>query len=301
MRREDLGDLMNLLAIVEEGSFTRAAAKLGISQSALSHAIRRLEERLGLRLLARTTRSIATTEAGERLIETIRPAFDEIAERLAAVSSLREKPAGTIRITTAEHAAQTILWPAVQRIATDYPDITIELNVESGFTDIVAERFDAGVRLGEQLAKDMIAIRIGPALRMVAVASPAYLANHARPETPHDLASHACINLRMTSSGGLYAWEFSKGGRELKVKVEGRLIFNRMPMIVEAARSGHGIAFVMEDQAAAFVADGSLVHVLEDWCEPFEGYYLYYPSRRQPTPAFAVLVEQLRYRPAHKG
>jgi DNA-binding transcriptional LysR family regulator len=295
MRREDLGDLMNLLAIAEEGSFTRAAAKLGISQSALSHAIRRLEGRLGVRLLTRTTRSVAPTEAGERLIETIRPAFDGIGEKLDALTSFREKPAGTIRITTPEHAARTILWPAANRITAEYPDIRIELYVESGFTDIVAERFDAGVRLGETIAKDMIAVRIGPRLRMAAIAAPSYFKVHPKPKTPRDLARHSCINLRLTSASGLYAWEFDKGGRELKVRVDGQLVFNRIPLILDAALAGRGIAFVMEDQVAAHVADGSLVRVLEDWCEPFDGYHLYYPSRRQASAAFALLVKALRH------
>jgi len=296
MRREDLGDLLNLIAIVEEGNFTRAAAKLGVSQSALSHAIRRLEERLGVRLLSRTTRSIALTEAGARLIETVQPAFNEVAGRLSALTSMREKPAGTIRITTSEHAAQTILWPAVNRLVAEYPDINVELNVESGLSDIVSERFDAGVRLGEQLAKDMIAVRIGPRLRMAAVASPAYFSRHPVPKTPMDLAEHRCINLRLTSAGGLYAWEFDHEGRELRIRVDGQLVFNRIHLILNAALAGHGIAFLIEDHAEKAIADGSLVRVLDDWCGPFDGYHLYYPSRRQASAAFTLLVEALRYR-----
>ena len=296
MRREDLADLLNLLAVAEEGSFTRAAAKLGLSQSALSHAIRRLEERVGVRVLARTTRSLALTQAGERLIETIRPAFAEIAGGLDALARSRGQPAGSLRIAASENAARTLLWPAVNRLVAEYPDIAVEVNVESGWTDIVAERFDAGVRLGESLEKDMIAVRIGPPLRMAAVASPAYLAARGQPESPHDLARHLCINLRLTSAGGLYAWEFSKAGRDLKVRVEGQLTFNRSAFMLEAARAGRGVAFVTEDQVGDDVATGALVRVLEDWCEPFDGYHLYYPSRRQQPPALTLLIEAMRWR-----
>jgi DNA-binding transcriptional LysR family regulator len=296
MRREELGGLAMFLAIAEERSFTRAAAKLGVSQSALSHSMRRLEAKLGLRLLTRTTRSVAPTEAGERLIETLRPALEQIDARLASLTELRERPAGTIRITTSDHAAQSILWPVVDRLAADYPDLHVELNVQSGFTDVVAERFDAGVRLGEQLEKDMIAMRIGPELRMAAVGAPAYFARRGVPATPHDLADHSCINLRLASAGGLYAWEFEKHGRELRIRVEGQLVFNRVGLMLDAAVAGHGIAFVIEDQAADLLGKGALVRVLEDWCEPFDGYYLYYPSRRQPSPAFGLLLEALRYR-----
>ena len=296
MRREDLADLTLFLAVVEEGGFTRAAGKLGLSQSALSHALRRLEARLGLRLLTRTTRSVAPTEAGERLIETLRPALGEIDDRLAALTELRGQPAGTIRITTSEHAARTVLWPAVDRLAAANPDIHVELHVDPGFTDIVAERFDAGIRLGERLEKDMVAVRIGPRLRMAAVGAPSYFAQAGRPDTPHDLGQHRCINLRLASAGGLYAWEFGKAGRELKVKVEGQLVLNRVDLILEAAAAGHGVAFVVEDQAAVLLARGTLVRVLEDWCEPFEGYHLYYPSRKQPSQAFSLLLDALRFR-----
>ncbi len=295
MRREDLADLTLFVAVVDERGFTRAARKLGLSQSALSHAMRRLEARLGLRLLTRTTRSVAPTDAGERLLATLRPALDEIDNRLAALTELRERPAGTIRITTSEHAARSVLWPVVDRLTTDHPDIMVELNVDSGLTDIVAERYDAGVRLGERLEKDMIAVRIGPRLRMAAVAAPAYLARCGRPETPHDLARHSCINLRLASAGGLYAWEFGKAGRELRVKVEGQLAFNRIDLILDAAVAGHGIAFVVEDTAAAALRQGTLTRVLEDWCEPFDGYHLYYPSRRQPSSAFGLLLDALRH------
>lgn len=296
MQREDLGALTLLLAVAEAQSFTRAAAKLGMSQSALSHAVRRLESRLGLRLLTRTTRSVAPTEAGERLIATLRPALDEIDASLASLTALRERPAGRIRITTSVHAARTILWPAIDRLTAMHPDIHVELCIESGFTDIVAERFDAGVRLGESLEKDMIAVRIGPRLRMAAVASPAYLATHGVPATPHDLGRHNCINLRMVSSGGLYAWEFEQGGRELRVRVDGQLTFNDVDLIVRAAVAGHGIAFLIEDHVQEQIEAGTLIHLLDDWCDPFDGYHLYYPSRRQPSPAFTLLLDALRYR-----
>ena len=296
MRREELADLTAFLAVAEERSFTRAAARLGVSQSALSHTIRRLEAGLGLRLLTRTTRSVAPTEAGERLLETLRPALDEIDARLAALTELREKPAGTIRITTGDHAAETILWPALARLLPEYPDLHVELSVGYGLVDIVAERFDAGVRMGEQVAKDMIAVRIGPDLRMAAVAAPSYFAGHPKPETPQDLTGHACINLRLPTLGNLYIWEFEKDGRPLNVRVEGQLVFNHVPLIVQAARAGFGLAHLPEDIVAAELADGRLVRVLEDWCPPFPGYHLYYPSRRQPSPAFTLLVEALRHR-----
>ena len=296
MRRDELGDLAAFLAVAEERSFTRAAARLGTSQSALSHTVRRLEARLGLRLLTRTTRSVAPTEAGERLLETLRPAFDEIDARLAALSELRDKPAGTIRITTGQHAAETILWPALLRLLPHCQDVRVELSIDQALTDIVAERYDAGVRLGEQVARDMIAVRIGPDMRMAVVGAPAYFATRPKPKTPHDLTHHTCINLRFPTLGGLYAWEFEKVGRALNVRVDGPLVFNVMPMILKAATDGFGLAFVLEDQAAPLIADGRLLRVLADWCPPFPGYHLYYPSRRQLTPAFALLVESLRYR-----
>ena len=300
MRREELGDLTAFLAVAEERSFTRAAAKLGTSQSALSHTVRRLETRLGLRLLTRTTRSVAPTEAGERLVETLRPAFDEIDDKLAALSELREKPAGSIRITTSRHAADAVLWPALERFAPDYPDIRVELAIESHLTDIVAERYDAGVRLGEQVAKDMIAVRIGPDMHMAVVGSPAYFAAHAAPRTPHELTGHRCINLRLPTLGGLYAWEFEKQGRPLNVRVDGQLVFNDNTLVLRAAEAGLGLACVLQDQAQAQLDDGRLVRALEDWCPPFPGYHLYYPSRRQPAPAFTLLVEALRYRVARE-
>jgi DNA-binding transcriptional LysR family regulator len=296
MRRDELGDLTAFLAVAEERSFTRAAARLGTSQSSLSQTVRRLETRLGLRLLARTTRSVAATEAGDQLIETLRPAFDEIDAKLTALSELREKPAGTIRITTSQHAAETILWPAVAQLLLNYPDLRMELSIDATLTDVVAERYDAGVRLGEQVAKDMIAVRIGPDQRMAVVGAPLYFAERPAPKTPHDLNHHSCINIRLPTLGGLYPWEFRKNGRELNVRVDGRLVFNEMPMVLRAAIEGFGLACVLEEQAAHLIAEGRLVRVLADWCPPFSGYHLYYPSRRQHSPAFAVLVEALRYR-----
>jgi len=296
MRREELVDLNAFMTVAEERSFTRAAAKLGTSQSALSHTVRRLEARLDVRLLTRTTRSVVPTDAGERLLRTLRPALDEIDAELSALSALRDKPGGTIRITTPEHAANTVLWPVIEALLPDYPDINVELSVDSSLTDIVSERFDAGIRLGEQVAKDMIAVRIGPELRMAAVAAPSYFATRPEPRTPQDLAEHDCINLRLRSFGGLYAWEFEKDGRELNVRVDGRLVFNDAKMILNAARAGFGIAFMPDDHIHDDVAQGRLVRVLADWCPPFAGYHIYYPSRRQLSPAFALFVEALRYR-----
>ncbi len=297
MRREDLVDLNAFMAVAEERSFTRAASKLGTSQSALSHTISRLETRLGVRLLNRTTRNVVPTQAGDRLLGTLRPALDEIDGELASLSALRDRPAGMIRITTLEHAAETILWPALAKLLPDYPDIHVELSLDNGLRDIVAERFDAGVRMGEQIAKDMIAVRIGPDLRMAVVGSPAYFARRSRPRAPQDLAEHDCINLRLPTLGGLYAWELGQGGNELRVRVEGQLVFNNVRMIVHAAAAGFGLACVPYDHVMEYVADGRLVAALEEYCEPFPGYHLYYPSRRQPSPAFALLVEALRYRP----
>jgi DNA-binding transcriptional LysR family regulator len=247
-------------------------------------------------LLARTTRSVASTAAGERLLGTLSPAFEGIDAELASLSELRDKPAGTVRITTAEHAAQTILMPALERLLPDYPDVEVEIIVDYGLTDVVAERYDAGIRLGEQVAKDMVAVRIGPDMRMAAVAAPSYFATRRLPRTPQDLREHQCINLRLPSAGGLYAREFEKGGREVKVRVDGQLAFNQLPLILRAARVGFGIVFVPDDLVKMDVEAGRLVRVFADWCEPFSGYHLYYPSRRQPTPAFALLVEAIRYR-----
>jgi DNA-binding transcriptional LysR family regulator len=296
MKREDLVDLNAFFTVAQEKSFTRAAGKLSTSQSALSHTIRRLEARLGARLLTRTTRSVATTQAGERLLGTLKPAFDSIGEQLAAVGELRDKPAGTIRITTSSHAASTILWPALEKLLSNYPDIHVELCLDSAFTNIVEERFDAGVRLGEAVAKDMVAVRIGPELRMAVVGSPAYFKKHPIPRKPQDLNNHLCINLRLASAGAFYAWELGKKGREVKVRVDGQLAFNSIEMAICAAAAGFGLAFVMEDQIKLHLADGRLVRVLEDWCPPFAGYYLYYPSRRQPSAAFSLVVDAVRYR-----
>jgi DNA-binding transcriptional LysR family regulator len=296
MPRPAVNDLIAFLAVARAQSFTKAAGKLGVSQSALSHTIRGLEERLGLRLLTRTTRSVAPTEAGERLLVSIGPRLDEIESELAALSAFREKPAGTIRINAGEHAADAVLWPALQKLLPDYPDINVEIIVDYGLTDIVAERYDAGVRLGEQVAKDMIAVRIGPDMRMAVVGAPAYFDTGPKALTPQDLTDHNCINLRLPTYGSVYAWEFEKNGRELKVRVEGQLVFNNIALRLNAVLAGLGLAYVPEDLVEANLADGRLVRVLEDWCPPFPGYHLYYPSRRHTSPAFAVVVDALRCR-----
>jgi DNA-binding transcriptional LysR family regulator len=296
MHRGRLDDLKAFVAVGRERSFTKAAAKLGVSQSALSHTIRELEARLGVRLLTRTTRSVSPTEAGERLLHTLGPRFEEIEAELAALSELREKPAGTIRITATEYALDTILWPKLAKFLRQYPDIKVEVFIDNGLTDIVAQRFDAGVRAGEQVAKDMIAVRIGPDLRMAVVAAPAYFRKHSEPKKPQDLIGHDCINLRLLTHGGLYAWEFEKGARELKVRVEGQLIFNGTSQMLNAALAGFGLAYVPEELAQPYFAKGRLKRVLEDWCLPYSGYHLYYPSRRQSSAAFSLLVDALRYR-----
>jgi DNA-binding transcriptional LysR family regulator len=295
MPRENVNDLLAFLAVARERSFTRAAAKLGVSQPALSHTIGGLEERLGLRLLTRTTRSVSPTQAGERLLRTVGPRLDEIEAELAALSELREKPAGTIRITATEYAADTILWPKLAKVLPDYPDIKVEIIAEQGLTDIVAERYDAGVRLGEQVAKDMIAVRIGPDMRMAVVGTPSYFAKRSSPRTPQELIGHNCINLRLPTRGGLYAWEFERGKRKLNVRLEGQLTFNGTTQMLNAALAGFGLAYIPEDLARPHLAKGRLKRLLEDWCPPFSGYHLYYPSRRQTTPAFALIVEALRY------
>jgi DNA-binding transcriptional LysR family regulator len=296
MPRPAVNDLIAFLAVARAQSFTKAAGKLGVSQSALSHTIRGLEERLGLRLLTRTTRSVAPTEAGERLLVSIGPRLDEIESELAALSAFREKPAGTIRINAGEHAADVVLWPALQKLLPDYPDINVEIIVDYGLTDIVAERYDAGVRLGEQVAKDMIAVRIGPDMRMAVVGAPAYFDTRPKPLTPQDLTDHNCINLRLPTYGSVYAWEFEKDGRELRVRVEGQLVFNNIALRLNAVLAGMGLAYMPENLVDAHLADGRLERVLEDWCLPFSGYHLYYPSRRHTSPAFALVVDALRYR-----
>jgi DNA-binding transcriptional LysR family regulator len=296
MQRGNLNDLISFLAIARERSFTKAAAKLGVSQSALSHTTRELEARLGIRLLTRTTRSVAPTEAGERLLRSIGPRFDEIDAELAALRELRDKPSGTIRITAGEHSAESVLWPAVNKLLPDYPDIKVEIVVDYGLTDIVAERYDAGVRLGEQVGKDMIAVRIGPEMRFAVVGAPSYFEKRKRPKNPRDLTEHNCINLRLPTHGSIYAWEFEKGGRELNVRVEGPLVFNTLALRMKAALAGFGLTYVPEDQVLAHIADGRLIRVLADWCPRFPGYHLYYTSRRQPAAAFTLLVDALRYR-----
>lgn len=296
MPRQSINDLAAFIAVAREQSFTKAAARLGVSQSALSHTITGLEKRLGLRLLNRNTRSVSPTPAGARLLDTAGPRMDEIESELAALSEFRDKPAGTIRITAGEHAAEAVLWPALAKLLPDYPDIHAEVIVDYGLTDIVAERYDAGVRLGEQVAKDMIAVRIAPDMRMAAVGSPAYFATRQKPQTPHDLTGHSCINMRLPTYGGIYVWEFEKDGSELRVRVEGRLVFNNIALRVSAALEGLGLAYLPEDVVQSHVADGRLIRVLDDWCPPFSGYHLYYPSRKQPSAAFTLLVNALRYR-----
>ena len=296
MPRENLAELSAFLVVARERSFTRAAAQLGVSASALSHMMRKLEERLGVRLLIRTTRNVAPTEAGERLLRDVGPRLDEIRLSLAQIAGTSDKPAGTVRITSADHAAECFLWPALEDFLLEHPDIRVEISVDDTLRDIVEDRFDAGVRLGEQVARDMIAVRISPDVRIIVVGSPAYLEAHPTPVTPHDLAAHQCINLRLRTLGGVYPWEFEKDGREMKVRVEGQLAFNDSRMMLKAACAGFGLAFLFEDIAAPAIASGALVQLLDDWTPPFAGYYLYYPSRRQQSPAFALLVEALRYR-----
>ena len=297
MPRANINDLLAFLAVARERSFTGAAARLGVSQSALSHTVRGLETRLGLRLLNRTTRSVSPTAAGERLLRTVGPRFEEIETELAALSELRDKPAGTIRITATEYAIDTILWPKLAKFLLNYPDIKVELIADPRLTDIVAEGFDAGVRDGEQVAKDMIAVRIGPDQRMAVVGAPSYFRKRSPPKKPQNLTGYNCINLRLPTRGGLYAWEFEKGRRSLKVHVEGQLVFNNTTQMLNAALAGCGLAYVPEDLAQPHLARGRLVRVLEDWCPPFPGYHLYYASRRQPSSAFTLLVDALRYRP----
>jgi DNA-binding transcriptional LysR family regulator len=297
MQRGSLDDRRALVAVGHERSFTKAAAKLGVSQSALSQTIRQLEGRLGVRLLTRTTRNVSLTEAGERLVRTAAPRIDEIETELTAVSELREKPAGSIRITATEHATDTILLPKLAKLLHEYPDIKVEIAIDYGLTDIVAERFDAGVRSGEQVASGMIAVRIAPDMRMAVVGSPSYFKDRTEPKKPQDLIGHNCIALRLPTHGGLYAWEFEKEGRELKVRVEGQLIFNTTTQMLNAALSGLGLAYVPEAMAQPYVAQGRLKRVLEDWCLPYPGYHLWYPSRRQSSAAFSLLVDALRYRP----
>jgi DNA-binding transcriptional LysR family regulator len=295
MQRGNLNDLLAFLAVARERSFTRAAAKLGVSQSALSHTMRALETRLGVRLLTRTTRSVSPTDAGQRLLQNVRPRLEEIDAELAAIQELREKPAGTIRITATEYAADAILLPKLTKLLRQYPDIKVEIAIEYGLTDIVAQRYDAGVRSGEQVAKDMIAVRIGPDMRMAVVGAPPYFKSRAEPKKPQDLIDHNCIALRLPH-GGLYAWEFEKGGRELRVRIDGQLTYNTTAQMLNAALAGLGLAYVPEGLAQPHLSKGRLKRVLEDWCLPYSGYHLFYPSRRQSSPAFALIVDALRYR-----
>ncbi|WP_386071428.1 LysR family transcriptional regulator [Tahibacter sp. UC22_41] len=296
MSNENYNDLQAFLVVAREGNFTRAAAQLGLSQSALSHKIRGLEARLGLRLLIRTTRSVSPTEAGERLMQALAPNFENIDTALSGLSDLRDRPSGHIRLTTSEHAAATILWPVLETFLPRYPDIHVEVITDSTLTDIAAERFDAGIRLGEQVAKDMIAVPIGPPTRLVVVGTPAYLDNRTPIAHPRDLTAHDCINIRFLTRGGLYTWEFEKDGHALNVRVEGRLTFNSIERIRVAVLAGYGLAYLPEDMVRSSITDGRLRQVLDDWCPLFPGYHLYYPSRRQPSPAFALLVDALRFR-----
>ncbi|EJL58285.1 transcriptional regulator [Rhizobium sp. CF122] len=296
MPQENFNDLVAFVTVAREESFTKAAVKLGVSQSALSQTIRGLEERLGIRLLTRTTRRVSPTEAGQRLLETAGPRFEEIQAEIAALGEMRDRPTGTIRITTGEHAAISVLAPALEKILPDNPDVTVEIIVDYGLTDIVAERFDAGVRLGEQVAKDMIAVRISPEMRMAVVGAPSYFREHLWPETPQDLTEHNCINMRLPTHGNIFAWEFEKDGRELRVRVEGQLVFNNLAMRRDAALRGLGLTYIPEDQVVDHLEKGELIRVLEDWCPPFPGYHLYYPNRRHASPAFALVVDALRFK-----
>lgn len=295
MARENFNDLQAFLLIARSRSFTRAAAQLGVSPSALSHSMRGLEERLGIRLLTRTTRSVSPTEAGERLLNTVGPRFEEVEAELAALNELRQKPAGTIRITAGDHPAVTTLWPKLSKTLAKYPDVKVEVSMEGGLVDIAAEGFDAGVRLGEQVAKDMVSVRIGPDIRFAVVGTKSYFAKHPVPKTPQDLVAHSCINLRLRTHGGLWAWEFERNGRELKVRVDGQLIFNNIFQVRDAALDGFGLAYIPEDLAQPYVSKGQLVWVLQEWSPPWSGYHLYYPSRRQSSPAFALIVDALRH------
>lgn len=296
MQRQNVSALLAFLAVARERSFTKAAARFGVSQSALSHTIRQLEERLGLRLLTRTTRAVAPTEAGERLLERIGPHFDQIEIEVDALNELKEKPAGTVRIVAPDYAISNVLWPKLKTFLPKYPDIKVELLLDNGLTDIVTERYDAGVRMGEQLAKDMISARIGPDFRFSVVGAKSYFADHPVPEKPQDLTQHDCINYRFPTSGALYAWEFEENGREIKVHVDGQLVFNNIFHVLDAALAGRGLAYVPEEIGLPHIAKGRLQRVLENWSPYWDGYHLYYPSRRQSSPAFVALVEALRHR-----
>ena len=292
----DLNNLLAFIVVARERSFTRAAAQLGVSQSALSHTIRRLEEKMGIRLLTRTTRGVSTTEAGERLYMNLGPHYEGIQTELSALYALNDKPAGTIRISTHDRPADTILWPKLSKLLPLYPELNIEISINYELIDIVAERFDAGVRLGDQVAKDMIAVRISPDVRMAVVGAPSYFKNRVIPQTPQELTGQNCIRLRLPTHGGIYAWEFEKGGQILHVQVQGQMIFNQSVHILNAALQGYGIAYLPEEQIKPYVDQGQLIQLLEPWCPTFPGYHLYFPSRRQSSPAFSLVVDTLRYR-----
>ncbi len=296
MKRGDLSDLAAFAVVAEQGSFTRAAAELGLSQSGLSHAMKALEERLGVRLLSRTTRSVSTTEAGETLLRSLRPALDEIESSVGLVSALGGTPSGTLRLTATKHAVSSVLMPVLPQFLLQHPDIKLDVIIDDNLTDIVAERIDAGIRFGDIVEKDMIAVRIGPDIRMAVVGAPSYFATHPVPQTPRDLSAHRCINYRHIKTGGLYAWDFEEEGRPFEVKVEGPLVFNNSDLIRDAALAGQGLAFVYEDEVAAEIEAGRLKRILEPWCPTFPGYYLYHPSRRQSPPALSALIAALRFR-----
>lgn len=296
MLKENFNELQIFLAVAREKSFTKAAGKLGVTQSALSHAIKALEERLNIRLLTRTTRSVAPTEAGERIIACLEPRIADLEQELAALIQLSGKTSGNIRLSVGEHSARTLIWPKLKPFLQQYPQINVELVADNGFVDIVAGRFDAGVRLGESVDKDMIAVKIGPDMRMAVVGAPAYFADNPPPETPHELQHHRCINMRLPTAGGLYQWEFEKEGKQLRVRVDGQLTFNLLPERIDAARAGFGIACVPQDMVQDLVKSGELIQVLQAWCPAFQGYYLYYPSRKQHPPAFALLIDALRHK-----
>ncbi|WP_027547830.1 LysR family transcriptional regulator [Bradyrhizobium sp. WSM2254] len=296
MSRQNINDLLAFLAVARERSFTKAAARFGISQSALSHTIRQLEARLGVRLLTRTTRAVAPTDAGERLLERIGPHFDQIELEIDALNELRATPAGTIRVVAPDYAISSILWPKLRKFLVRHPEIKVELLLDNGLNDIVTERYDAGVRMGEQLAKDMISARIGPDFRFAVVGAKSYFGDRAVPKRPQDLTGHDCINYRFPTSGGLYVWEFEERGREIKVRVDGQLVFNNIFHVLDAALAGQGLAYVPEEIALPHIAKGRLQRVLEGWSPYWSGYHLYYPSRRQSSPAFVTFVEELRHR-----
>lgn len=297
MKREDLTDLLWFLAVAKERSFTKAAAKLGTSQATLSHTIKKLEARMGMRLLTRTTRSVAPTEVGERLLRSLQPHMDQIDDDISDLMAMRDKPSGTVRLTVSDHAYESVVWPKLRPVLKDFPDLRLEVSIDNGLRNIVEERFDAGVRLGESLEKDMIAVRIGPDWRLVAVGSPSYFASHGSPMTPQELVQHNCINHRHERSGGLYAWEFAHNGRELRVRIEGQLTFNTSFAMIDAAVNGYGIAYVPDNLVAGHLAEGQLVQILDEWAPMFAGYHLYYPSRRQMSAAMGVIVNALRHSP----